>query len=327
METVELPTTETPRAGCAIWRLAIILLVAFASNASAESWCDAPPAPELAALKPAGVQDEWFKVYAVAPGVFAITEPRQYEGVNSFLIVGSERAVLFDSGMAIARISDLVRKITALPVTVLNSHTHFDHVGGNHEFDDVRNLDIPFSKASARGEISDELREYASHSLDKDRVCGALPAGATNSDYAIPTWGITSNIRDGERLDLGSRVLEVMQTPGHTPDSLCLLDAANGLLFTGDTFYSGEVYLWAPETDITGYAASIAKLVNLAPGLKLLLPAHGPPVAEPGQLLELKKALQDIEAGGLPFEKTSTGRRLFKFEHFSILMNGSASKN
>ena len=112
----------------------------------------------------------------------------------------------------------------------------------------------------------------------------------------------------------------MLQTPGHTPDSLCLLDAANGLLFTGDTFYSGEVYLWAPETDLTGEAASIAKLVRLAPGLKLLLPAHGPPVAEPGQLLELKKALQDIEAGSLHFETTSTGRRLYKFEHFSILM-------
>ena len=148
--------------------------------------------PAVAALKLADVQDDWFKVYAVAPGVFAITEPRQYEAVNSFLIVGSERAILFDTGMGIARISDLVRRITTLPVTVLNSHTHFDHVGGNHEFDDVRNLDIAFSKASARGEVSDELREYASHSLEGDRVCGALPAGVTNRTYVTPTWRITS---------------------------------------------------------------------------------------------------------------------------------------
>jgi glyoxylase-like metal-dependent hydrolase (beta-lactamase superfamily II) len=170
-----------------------MLLVALTPCAFAESWCDAPPAPELAALKPAGVQDDWFKVYAVAPAVYAITEPRQYEAVNSFLIVGSERAVLFDSGMGIARISDLVRKITPLPVTVLNSHTHFDHVGGNHEFDDVRNLDVAFSTASARGEISDELREYASHSLDEDRVSGALPDGVTSRKYAIPTWRIVQH--------------------------------------------------------------------------------------------------------------------------------------
>jgi len=304
-----------------------MLLVALSPRASAESWCDAPPDPAVGALKPGDVQDDWFKVYAVAPGVFAITEPRQYEAVSSFLIVGSEHAILFDTGMGIARISDLVRKITKLPVTVLNSHTHFDHVGGNHEFDDVRNLDMAFSKASARGEVSNELREYASHSLEEERLCGALPAGVKNRTYITPTWRITSNVRDGEQLELGGRTLEVLQTPGHTPDSLCLLDAANGLLFTGDTFYSGEVYLWAPETDVSGYEASIAKLVRLAPGLKLLLPAHGPPVAAPGQLLELKQALQDIESGSLHFETTSTGRRLYKFEHFTILMNGPASKN
>ena len=79
-------------------------------NARAESWCDAPADPAVAALKPAEVQDDWFKVYAVTPGVFAITEPRQYEAVSSFLIVGSERAILFDTGMGIARISDLVRQ-------------------------------------------------------------------------------------------------------------------------------------------------------------------------------------------------------------------------
>jgi glyoxylase-like metal-dependent hydrolase (beta-lactamase superfamily II) len=299
-----------------------LLLAAVASNAFAESWCDAVPSPELAALEVAGAADGWFRVYAVAPGVFAISEPRQYEGVTSFLITGSERAVLFDTGLGVGRIGDLVRRLTALPVTVLNSHTHFDHVGGNHEFADVRNLEEPFSTASARGDVSGELREYASHSLDPDRVCGQLPAGVTSRGYAMPTWNPSGHVKDGERLDLGDRTLEVVRTPGHTPDSMCLLDAANGLLFTGDTYYSGEVFLWAPETNLAGYEASIARLVRLAPTLKLLLPAHGPPVAEAGQLFELDKALKDIEAGILPFETTKSGRRLYKFGHFSILMNG-----
>ena len=298
-----------------------LLLAAFATNACAESWCDAPPAPEIASLTLADVQDDWFKVLAVAPGVFAITEPRQYEGINSFLIVGTERAVLFDTGMGIASIGDLVRKITPLPVTVLNSHTHFDHVGGNREFQDVRNLDDAFSAASARGEISGELREYASHSLDEDRVCGSLPSGVPSRDYVIPTWRIASHVRDGVRLDLGDRTVEVLTTPGHTPDSLCLLDEANGLLLTGDTFYSGEVYLWAPETVVADFTASIARLAQLAPGLKLLLPAHGPPVADPNRLLELQTALKDIEAGTARAEPASGGRRMYRFKHFSILMN------
>ncbi len=259
-------------------------------------------------------------MYSVAPGVFAISEPRQAEGVSSFLIVGSKRAVLFDTGLGVGEISDVVRRLTALPVTVLNSHTHFDHVGGNSEFPDVRNLDEPFSLASARGEIGEALRAYASKTLAEDHVCGPLPASVSSREYIIPAWNVAAHVRDGERLDLGDRSLDIVRTPGHTPDSLCLIDDANGLIFTGDTYYSGEIYLWAPETSVADYTASIARLVQLARHLKLLLPAHGRPVAEPQRLLELQMALQDIRAGTAPFEPTTEGRRLHRFEHFSILM-------
>ena len=306
-----------------------MLLAAFASNACAASWCEVAPAPatELAALETAGVDDDWFKVYSVAAGVFAISEPRQAEGVNSFLVVGSKRAVLFDSGLGVGRISSVVRRLTALPVTVLNSHTHFDHVGGNSEFADVRNLDEPFSLASARGEVAEALVAYASKTLDEDHVCGPLPAGVRSRKYTVPTWRITAPVREGERLDLGDRTLEIVRTPGHTPDSICLLERASGLLFTGDTYYSGEIYLWAPETIVTDYMASIDKLVRLEPGLRTLLPAHGPPVAEPRRLLELQKALQDIQAGAARSEPTTENRRLFQFQHFSIVMGGSGRQD
>ena len=109
----------------------LMLLAVLASNACAESWRDAAPMTQIAALQAAGVEDDWFKLYLTAPGVFAITEPRQVEGVSSFLIVGSKRALLFDSGLGLGRISDVVRRLTMLPVIVVNSHTHFDHVGGN----------------------------------------------------------------------------------------------------------------------------------------------------------------------------------------------------
>lgn len=301
----------------------LLLLAVFATNACAESWCDAAPPPELAEFKQTGVENDWFKVYSVAPGVFAISEPRQAEGVTSFLIVGSEQAVLFDSGLGVAGISGVVQRLTALPVTVLNSHTHFDHVGGNSEFADVRNLDEPYSLASSRGEIPASLRAYASETLDENHVCGALPAGVTSRVYVVPTWRITAHVRDGEQLDLGDRTLEVVRTPGHTPDSLCLIDRANGLLFTGDTYYSGEIYLWAPETSFTDYQDSIARLIQLESQLKLLLPAHGSPVAEPQRLLELQDALQDTQSGTVQFETTPEGRRLYRFDHFSILMNGT----
>jgi len=301
--------------------LAVAFLGAASENARADSWCDAQPDPAFARLEAAPLEDGWFKVYVVAPGVFAINEPRQEEQVTSFLIVGEQRAVLFDTGLGIGRISDVVKKLTPLPVTVLNSHTHFDHVGGNHEFTDVRNLDEDFSRANARGDVGQALRDYAKDTLAADRVCGALPRDVRSRTYEMPTWRTSSAVKDGERLELGGRTLEVLATPGHTPDSMCLLDAANGLLFTGDTYYAGEVFLWAPETDVARYEASIERIARLEPGLKRLLPAHGPPVAEPGQLLELRKALQDIDAGTVPYETTSKGRRFYKFGHFSILTN------
>ena len=299
----------------------LVALVAFASSAGADSWCDAPPL-ELAALKSVDTESDWFKVHAIAPGVFAISEPRQYESVTSFLVIGVQRAVLFDSGLGVAGIRDIVRRLTTLPVTVVNSHTHFDHVGGNDEFEDVRNLDLPYSLASARGEVSQSLAAYASETLADDRVCGPLPAGVTGREYDIPTWRISGHIRDGEILDLGDRKLEILRTPGHTPDSICLLERKSGLLFTGDTYYSGEIYLWSPETNVADYTASIGKLAGFEPELKKLLPAHGPPIEEPGRLLDLQKALQDIQTGRAASELAPEGRRIFRFEHFSILMPG-----
>ncbi|MBM4218847.1 MAG: MBL fold metallo-hydrolase [Gammaproteobacteria bacterium] len=302
----------------------LIALGIMSADAGAGSWCNAPPAPGFEELEAVDVSDGWFKVYAVAPGVFAIHEPRQYETVTAFLVAGTERAVLFDSGLGIASIRRIVDRLSPLPVTVINSHTHFDHVGGNREFTDVRNLDLPFSRASARGEAGEELREYARDTLAEDRVCGPLPAGVTGRDYAMQTWTVAAHVRDGERLELGGRTLEVLATPGHTPDSLCLLDVENGLLLTGDTFYAGELYLWAPETDVKAYAASIDRLAALAPGLKRLLPAHGPPVADPGLLRELQAALESIEAGSTPFETTGQGQRRYEFRDFSILTAGPA---
>jgi glyoxylase-like metal-dependent hydrolase (beta-lactamase superfamily II) len=293
-----------------------------ATRVVAGTWCDASPAAGLEALQAIDAGDDWFTVHVTAPGVYAISEPRQYEGVTSFLVLGSSRAVLFDSGLGVARISRIVEKLTALPVTVINSHTHFDHVGGNREFTDVRNLDDPFSRASARGEVGEALRDYAGATLAEDRVCGPLPAGVATRAYEMPTWQVSAQVRDGEVLEIGERRLEVLRTPGHTPDSLVLLDRMNGLLFTGDTYYSGEIYLWSPETDVAAYTTSIDTLASLEPGLKALLPAHGPAVAEPRRLIELQEALQDIRSGDASFEPADAGRRLYRFKHFSILAAG-----
>lgn len=176
------------------------------------------------------MSDPWFEVYRVAPGVFAIYEPHQAEEVISYLIVGAKQAALFDTGMGISDIQKVTAELTALPIVVLNSHTHHDHVGGNWQFKDVLGMDTAFTRASAQGTTAGAQDE-----LGPDMICGELPRGFDARSYATRPWTITRWIHDGDHLDLGDRVLEILATPGHTPDAICLLDRQHGLLFTGDT--------------------------------------------------------------------------------------------
>src|SRR5258706_6075323 len=94
-------------------------------------WCRELPRAEFKKLERVLPDESWFEIYRIRPGVFAIYEPKQFEEVISYLILGDDRALLFDTGLGVGKISAVVIRLTTLPVTVINSHTHFDHVGGN----------------------------------------------------------------------------------------------------------------------------------------------------------------------------------------------------
>ena len=93
-----------------------------------------------------------------------------------------------------------------------------------------------------------------------DAICGPLPKGFDTKAYVTRPWEITAYTQDGDKFDLGGRVIEVISTPGHTPDAISLIDRANRLLFTGDTYYPAPIWLFRPETDLDAYAASIRVL-------------------------------------------------------------------
>jgi glyoxylase-like metal-dependent hydrolase (beta-lactamase superfamily II) len=280
-------------------------------------WCRQLPRPGYAALARVLPDTPWFEVYRIRPGVFAIYEPHQWEEVISFLIVGDRRALLFDTGIGVGNIRQVVSRLTPLPVTVLNSHTHFDHVGGNADFPEILNVDSDYARKNAAGATN----QYAAwDALAPERLCGPLPAGVTRKTYRIRPWRATGTVRDGQRLDLGGRDLEVLLTPGHTPDSLCLLDRANGLLFMGDTFYLGPIYLYVAETDVAAYARSVDRLAALAPTLDLLLPAHNLPVAQPTYLLRLRDAFGDVRARRVK-PVLADGYLEYRFDGFSLLMS------
>ena len=285
------------------------------AQASIPDWCRAWPRPEYKAFERVSIRDPWFEVYKPAPGVFAIYEPHQAEETISYLIVGKNRAVLFDTGMGISDLKKVIAQLTKLPIVLLNSHTHNDHVGDNWEFSRIYAMDTDFTRQNALGSRLDAQAE-----IMPDQICGALPNGFDAKAYATRPWRITAYTHDGDRFDLGGRTLEVIATPGHTPDAISLFDRANGLLFTGDTYYPAPIWLFKPETDLDAYATSIRRLAALAPQVTVVMGAHNIPVASPMLLLRLVAAFDAVRAGKVPPSPDSPGRVLYKVDDISFVM-------
>ena len=294
----------------------LLLAICLTSSVAAQQaeWCKNLPRPAYSKLERVSTADAWFEIYEIRPGIFAIYEPHQLEEVISYLVVGRDKALLFDTGMGISNIQAVVAGLTKNPVSVLNSHTHNDHVGDNWRFSDVYGMDTEFTRANARGSKEDAQAE-----LTPDEICGALPAGFDAKAYSTKPFHITHWLHDGDKIDLGGRTLQVIGTPGHTPDSIALLDEKNGLLFTGDTFYAGPIYLYRPKTDLDAYLASMKKLAAMAPHLQLILPSHNVPVAGPENLQKVVTAMQRVRRGEVkPVAKD--GKHEYVFDGFSFLM-------
>jgi glyoxylase-like metal-dependent hydrolase (beta-lactamase superfamily II) len=296
--------------------LIALSMAAILPAAEKPDWCRNLPRPAYKNLERVTVPDPWFEVYRIRPGVFAIYEPKQAEEIISYLIVGQKRALLFDTGMGISNIRKLAEGLTSLPLNVLNSHTHNDHVGDNWRFSkqEIYGMDTPFTRANARGSRADAQAEIA-----PDQLCGPLPATFDATSYSTRPFQIGHWLHDGDKIDVGGRVLQVIAAPGHTPDSIALLDRQNGLLFTGDTYYPGPIFLYRPETDLDAYETTLARLSGMSPQLKLLLPAHNVPVADPLDLRRVLAAFREVRAGKIK-PSARDGKLEYKFDGFSFLM-------
>jgi glyoxylase-like metal-dependent hydrolase (beta-lactamase superfamily II) len=118
--------------------------------------------------------------------------------------------------------------------------------------------------------------------------------------------------------------LEIIATPGHTPDAISLLDGDHGLLFTGDTYYPGTIWLYRPETDLKAYSASIRRLAALAPRIKMVLGAHNIPVAPPSVLPHLVTAFEAVHSGKIRAIPASPGKVTYNVDDISFLMNAKS---
>jgi len=288
----------------------------FADTANLGTFCDRLPRAAYARFQKHESSDDWFEVYEVEPGIWAIYEPFQWQEVISYLIVGTESSVLFDTGNGIGKIRPIVNQLTDKPVRVLNSHSHFDHIGGNYEFDEILSVATPFSLNVTGGIRNEQI----SMEVSPEALCKGLPAGVTEQDHQIRPFSISGTIEDGDAIDIGGRKLEVLRVPGHTDDAIALLDRSAGLLWSGDSFYEGPIWLFFPETDLAAYQESVVRLALLAPNLKAVFPAHNTPRADPALLLQLRQNLNQVLDGRIKPITVSDGNVEFRFKGFSFLM-------
>jgi glyoxylase-like metal-dependent hydrolase (beta-lactamase superfamily II) len=291
------------------------LLSAQLAQADKPEWCRALPRPEYKTLERIPIDDPWFEVYQVVPQVFAIYEPHQAEETISYLILGEKQALLFDTGMGISDMRRVTDKLTHLPIIVLNSHTHDDHVGSNWQFETVYGMDTDFTRTNAKGS-----RQDAQDELGPGMICGDLPKGFDSKSYATRPWKILRFLHDHDKIDLGGRTLEILSTPGHTPDAISLLDRTHGLLFSGDTYYPAPIWLYRPETNLDDYVASVKRLAALAPQITLVLGAHNVPFAQPSVLANVVTAIETVRAGKVRGEPQGSGKAIYRSDGISFLM-------
>ncbi len=261
----------------------------------------------------------WFEVYRIKRDVYAFYEPGQFEEVLSYLVLGKKNAALIDTGCGIGNVKRLTEELTKLPVKVVNTHSHYDHVAQDHLFTDTAMFDAPNARQASK--VGYSVMEM-SHLLAEGMLSKPLPKDFDAEIYHVPPFTVTWWLKDGDIIDLGDRGLEVIHTPGHSPDSICLLDKRASLLWTGDTFYPGAIYLHLPGSDLDAFINSYARMIELSPQYERLAPSHNEPWVEKSMLEHVMRAAQEVRMEkGKYIEDTDedTKVRKYKFNRFSIV--------
>lgn len=309
-----------------------LLLVAASCKPDAKDqgsgdWCGHQPR-SFEGFREVQTPVSWFKVYEVPGGVYAIYEPYHFQETVSYLIVGSERALLFDTAMGFDSIQQVVKSITQLPVVVMNSHSHSDHIGGNADFETIYGADTDYTRRRSRGLSHDSVRgDVMPYAMCLDKL-----KSSDTASYAIRPYDIDQFLHDGDTISLGDRTLEVMHVPGHTPDCISILDRKLGYLWTGDMYYPATIWLFAPATNLADYSKSLDRYAELAPSLKYVFPAHNGFAIDPEVLPRLRDAWQKVVRGeikGQSKDDYPEGKDAveFPFDGFSFLVRRNLLPN
>jgi glyoxylase-like metal-dependent hydrolase (beta-lactamase superfamily II) len=205
--------------------------------------------------------EDWWRVQRLGDGVSLIDEPHilPFYRCNCWHVRGRDRDMLVDSGMGVVSLRDWVPLVTEKALTAVASHTHFDHIGCHHEFPDRC-----VHRAEAALLAVPERRAVLADPYVTDEIFTTLPPEPYLSEtYAVRPAPATRLLEDGDVVDLGDRVFEVIHTPGHSPGGIALWEATTGVLFSGDIVYDGPLIEDTYHADAADYLRSMERLFDL----------------------------------------------------------------
>ncbi len=214
-----------------------------------------------------------YKAVSISPNTYMIEESTPFSKSLCYLLLGSEKALLIDTGMSLGNIRKTVDGLTSLPITVVNTHAHVDHIGSNFRFSEIYyhedDRDV-FALHTNASYVTQELLKTELPSYFLKPLSPIIKKVVT-----VKTGGNYHYIRDGYLFQLGGREIEVIHTPGHSVGSICLLDREARMLFSGDTICGSGILLdleggSSPEV----YASSVARLQALSPEFDAIWPGH-----------------------------------------------------
>ncbi len=221
------------------------------------------------------VADPWFVVERVGDDITLISEPHVHPLLrcNVWHVRGRDLDLVVDTSLGLRPLRHLVEHELGHDVLAVATHVHADHVGGMHEFDrraihpsEADRLAVPGTVTLDITEFGPAVRQpYVDAGYDvPDLLVDAVPegglAGGLLERLAAPA---TTLLDDGDVVDLGDRVFEVLHLPGHSPGSIGLWESATGLLFSGDAIYDGPLLDEIDGCDIPAYVETMKRLREL----------------------------------------------------------------
>jgi glyoxylase-like metal-dependent hydrolase (beta-lactamase superfamily II) len=199
------------------------------------------------------------KATKVADNVWAIVENNT---VNIYLIAGKDSALLIDTGYGTGDLKAFAQSLTNLPLIVVNTHGHGDHNGG----------DAQFSKVYAHPADFPTIQSILDRGRKGSGAAETAPASAsTPATVLVP-------VKEGYLFDLGGKRIKVVEVPGHTAGSICLIDIEDRILFGGD-HTNAMVWMFLDVClPLETYMKSLRKIEKMVDEYDMIMPGHNAPL-------------------------------------------------